>query len=317
MVGYPAAAEAVAAAQFDGEVLAWNDPLHEGPVPGELSNRELAELRARALEQLGYGIERQWWEAWTARDQRFVAALQRDKEWVLWFEPVLVDQLQEIDLLRRLTGEPKRPSLWVVPAPEGLAQLQPSDLIALFSRAELLLGDLSWAGRSWQAFSGDNPAALLGLMRDPELPAPAQRALKRWLEEFPDSRDGLTRTERSLLELLQEGPLSEADLFGQHQARDSWHPVGDAVLRSRLEELARGRRPLVENAGSGVWRLSREGQEVLAGRLHRLDVSRLDRWFGGARLVSPERVWMLDRAKGTFQLQPHRPLGLVAPDDQP
>lgn len=302
VVGYPAAAEALASAPFEGEVLAWNDPLHEGPVPGDLADYDLAELRARALEQLGFGDEREWRESWWDRNRRFEGALERHREWVLWFEPVLTDQLQQLDLLRRVARSRIAPILWVVPAPEGLAEFSSTELVSLFAKAEREPENLAWAERVWGAWTRDDPREMVARAEDPEVPLRVRSILDRWLEEFPDPEDGLTRMERELLGLLRQGPLPQAELFEQYQGRDPLHPVGDAVLAARLEELSQAASPLVEKRENATWGLSELGFAVLAGRRNRLELTGIDRWLGGVRLVSPDRVWTWDRKRRSFKL---------------
>lgn len=301
VTGYPAALEAIESAQFGGQVVMWRDPLHEGPVPGDLTPEELARLRAPALERLGYGPEREWLESWSVRDRGLASSLEMDSEIVLWFEPVVVDQLQLLDVLRRIARSARSSKLLVVSAPEGLGRLEAQELIALFARAVPFDRVPAWAVRAWKAFSGEDPDELARMATDPDLPATMQEIFRRWLEEFPAEGDGLTRTERGLLERLGAGPVRETELFPAWQQADPWHPVGDAVLRQRLEELAAGSRALVDQPEAGTWRLTSLGRSVLEGKVDRIDAIGFDRWMGGIRVVAPDRV--LRRSKGAWRLR--------------
>src|SRR4029078_333132 len=84
-------------AGVSGDILLWCDVLHEGPVPGGISERDLRQMRARFLSH-------------SDRDsQRIMSDMERSvsrvdnrdprEEVILWFEHDLFDQLNLIQLL--------------------------------------------------------------------------------------------------------------------------------------------------------------------------------------------------------------------------
>src|SRR5215468_2177322 len=81
-----------------GEILAWCDVLHEGPVPAGVDDAELCRVRTGFLNA-GDDLER--------RDRIFAES----DEVVLWFEHDLYDQLQLIQILDRCRRMAKRASL--------------------------------------------------------------------------------------------------------------------------------------------------------------------------------------------------------------
>ena len=89
----------IEAARIPGAVSIWADPLHDGPVPGNLTDDGLIEVRARHLSDrhdaasLSAAIEEL--RAW----RRAVAAHDIYRELVLWYEHDLFDQLNLIQLL--------------------------------------------------------------------------------------------------------------------------------------------------------------------------------------------------------------------------
>ena len=85
-------------AGIEGDVLAWRDILHEGPVPADLSEDGLDEVRARFLAGLGAGSYEEVRASFAEREVALAAALEGD-EIVLWFEHDLYDQLQLIQIL--------------------------------------------------------------------------------------------------------------------------------------------------------------------------------------------------------------------------
>ena len=88
----------IAEAGIPGLLSIWADPLHDGPVPGDLTDDALLEVRARFLgapaEDPGIdpveGLKA--WRQIIERDDAY-------DELVLWFEHDLFDQLNLVQLL--------------------------------------------------------------------------------------------------------------------------------------------------------------------------------------------------------------------------
>ena len=84
-------------------MLAWNDALHEGPVP-DLPRRQLLEARAAFLASCGWGEADAILAELEARDERLRPALSGGEEVLLWFEHDLYDELQLLDVLALAAG---------------------------------------------------------------------------------------------------------------------------------------------------------------------------------------------------------------------
>jgi len=82
-----------------GAVLAWQDVLHEGPVPAG-PRAHVREARAGFLSDCGWGRRASIAGALERRDEQLVDALRAGVHVVLWFEHDLYDQLQLVDALR-------------------------------------------------------------------------------------------------------------------------------------------------------------------------------------------------------------------------
>ena len=133
-------------------------------------------------------------------------------------------------------------------------------------------------------------------------------ALRRFLEEYPSTADGLSRTERRFLELAATGPRSLLDMFPRmHEHEDAYY-VTDSTLSELADRLSRGVTPLIEVTGdtgeSGLTALRRSvnltatGRDVLARRLDAIDVMGIDRWFGGVHLQAGGDIWRWDPNQG-------------------
>src|SRR5687768_16115723 len=87
-----------------GEVLTWDDTLHEGPAPARLSSDELREVRARFIVACGWASYDEAFSRFARRDAALAGYRDHD-EIVLWFEHDLYDQLQLIQILDRFAGQ--------------------------------------------------------------------------------------------------------------------------------------------------------------------------------------------------------------------
>jgi hypothetical protein len=262
---------AAAAGIEPAEVLVWRDVLHDGPVPAGLGTAALAELRARHLAACGWANDAL--AVFRDRDAH-LAAHPRDAEVVLWFEDDLFDALQLAQVEDRLAGRPGPVTRVRLPHPPR------GDLRAALAAREPIEPDPA----AFAALRSDDPRAWL------DVPAFA-----RLLEELPDSRSGLSRLERQILEALAPRPLTPAELFTAAAAPE--HPpwIGDTALLALADDLE----PLVSRA-DGRYELTPDGEAVLAGHTTR---PRADRWLGGVHLGPGHPDW-------TFNAESRRPVRL-------
>jgi hypothetical protein len=220
---------------------------------------------------------------------------------VLWFEHDLYDQLELVDILA-LAGEtgfdPQQLELIEVdsfpgrPRFRGLGELNVQQLESLWpQRRAVTDDDTAAAQRAWEAVRRSDPRGVADLSADPPAARPLLgAALHRLLEELPAVHDGLSRTERQLLGLLDAGPLLTGALFVASQDLEEAPFHGDFWIFRTLERLA----PLVWVEGE-VASITEEGRRVFAGELDAVEVLGIDRWVGGTHLV-PGAVWRWDGA---------------------
>lgn len=306
-----------------GEVFAWRDILHEGPVPAGLSLSDLSEVRARFLAGAGLGVSYDGVLAdFRARDSALARFAEHD-EVVLWFEHDLYDQLQLLQLLDWFATQnmgatrlslicigsfPGRPNF------HGLGELIPAELGTLFpTRRSVTSAELALGRVAWQAFRSPNPTALEDLLAADTTALPFLRAaLARHLEEFPAVANGLSRTERQLLDVIATGSETPRAIFRASQAQEDAPFMGDTPLYTYLGRLNAGPQPLVALVGGGRFLLPHEsaspeqfaaqrlaptdaGRAVLAGRADQLALNGIDRWLGGVHLKTPGPIWRWDQ----------------------
>jgi hypothetical protein len=303
-------------AGLGGSVLAWRDVLSEGPLPAT-DDLRFAEIRAAYLAGARYGDITTIRDSY-AEDFRRLAEAAKAEEVALWFEHDLHDQLQLVFLLAwlsrqgRQTGALSLISVDRFPGIErftGLGQLQPAQLAALYPSRRLVEGEAKALGReAWDAFTAATPARLnaLALRRETALPF-LRAAVRRYLEEYPALRTGLSRTEQTILTTLGNRAATTGELFQQVSAQEDATFMGDWSFWRVLRGLARGPHALITLEGPASdgpqlpvldVRATSEGHAVLAGELHAVTLRGVDRWHGGVHLLGPEARWAWDAVAG-------------------
>ena len=276
--------------------LAWNDVLHEGPVPAGLSLEEMGRIRAAFLASCGWGAPDHVAGEFVRRDQA-LARFRDYEEVVLWFEHDLYDQLQLIQLLHWFAGrEWGAARLALICNQEYLGHLRPEELQARFpARRAVSASQLNLGRAAWEAFCAPDPADLgrLAVTESSDLPC-LPGALLRFLEQFPGLGDGLSRTERQVLEVLSEGPSRFGEVFSAEQRKEERIFLGDATLWLYIHRLARAPVPLLTVEGKRL-AITEVGREVLARRADSVRLNGIDRWLGGVHLEGPEALWRWDR----------------------
>ena len=245
-----------------GTILPWRDVLHEGPVRAGLALEELSCERAQFIAQAGWGKLERVLEDFRSRDAAFRQAGQHD-EIVLWFEHDLYDQLQLVQVLDGLS-DLRGPPISLVCEAEYLGTMsaeRAAELLAL--RNPATRRHFHEARAAWAAFRSPNPKDIESV-KPAALPFLAA-ALRRHLEEFPWTTDGLSRTERRILKALERGPLPLAKLLREVEEDPAF--VGDAVLAWHLRRL--------------------EEEGLLEGKRRR----RLPRWLGGYEVKDERLRW--------------------------
>jgi hypothetical protein len=295
--------ETMRRAHVVGDIVAWRDVLHEGPVPA-LGAAELRRVRAQFLATMGTAPVAAIEADLFARDERLGAAVAAEERVVLWFEHDLYDQLQLLQILAGLPDRPVGVELICVgsfpgrPGFAGLGELDPDELASLWPvRTPVVNEHVRAARAAWDAFRAPDPRGLVRTATAPDERLPfVAPALRRLLEELPGARDGLSRTERQLLAAIAAGAGSGEEAFLAAAENEEARFLGDATAFERLNELASGPHPLL----TGELALTDAGAEVLAGRADRIALNGLDRWLGGVHLRSGDGVWRWDAQRGAL-----------------
>jgi len=307
-----------------GDVLPWRDVLHDGPVPGGHRLEALSDLRAGFLARQTRLALAKIRDGMATRD-----ATLRDAgafaEIVLWFEHDLYDQLQILQILDTLAADAAvRGETFLIcidrfPGVEpfhGLGQLNPDQVAGLWpERQPVGESAFSLAQTGWRAFTSDTPHALNDLLGAETKALPfLGAAISRLLAEYPSRRDGLSRTEQTIADMVSEGIAAPDALFREHQAREPAPFLGDWSFWDRVAGLCGGPAPLLAETTTGIFNhpprdgregfdrqrlaLTDAGRRVRGGEADAVALNGIDRWIGGVHLQTAANVWRFDPEAG-------------------
>ena len=273
-----------------GRIVPWDDVLHEGPVPAGLNAGALRDTRAEFLASCGWGTSASIVRQLSERDQA-LEALERVDEIVLWFEHDLYDQLQLVQILDRLPVDGV-PRITAVAGDDYLGYQPVTRFGELFgTRREVTSSQRLAARDAWTAFRSADPRAIVDAIPRvsdlPHLPA----ALRRHLQQYPSTTNGLSRTEQQALEAIARGITALRDVYAQanHQSEEAVF-MSDAAFLAHIRALTQPPAPLLTISGDQL-SLTVEGRQVLAGEEDRVGLCGIDRWLGGVHLHGRGRVW--------------------------
>jgi hypothetical protein len=306
-------------AGIPGQTSIWADPLHDGPVPGHSSDEQLLEVRARYLAADGdLRIDPAETIAELRRWRQVIDDHASYDELVLWYEHDLFDQLNLLQVLDRIaqTVRGHKPvSLICIdafpghPRFKGLGELTPAELGSLFdTRRPITDEQYALAARAWGAFRADSPLPLDALLRTDTSALPfLAAALARHLEDYPWTRDGLSRTERRVMSLAQSAPIEIGAAFPHMHDDETAFYIADSSFWHVVTELQSTTPPLVRvtvtssavgRLPAGTIALTATGRSVIGGHADRVELCGLDRWLGGVHLTTAQPVWRWDHAQG-------------------
>jgi len=300
-------------ARIQGDIIPWQDVLHEGPVNASLSLRDLSELRALFISERGWDDFAHVSGDFAQRDLT-LSKLDRFDEVVLWFEEDLYDQLQLLQLLAFFSdSKDRRAKLSMIVVVGYLASLTSAALGELEpKRAPVTDAQLQLGKRAWTAFGSTDPTAIARIIEgDTSALRFLSAALTRHLEEFPGSGNGLSRSEREALTAVEAGHVTPVAAFLEVAKHQPSIFLGDIVFYWYLERMSDSDTPLVTwKDGSRVIAPrgredSREfvtgqlmvtdlGREVLAGKQDWQRINRNTRWLGGVEIRPGPGGWRWD-----------------------
>ncbi|MCW9045043.1 MAG: hypothetical protein OQK35_01805, partial [Alphaproteobacteria bacterium] len=170
------------------------------------------------------------------------------------------------------------------------------------------------ASKAWASFRQPDPHSWAALLENSieQLPY-LTSAILRMLEELPDVKNGLSRSEEQILRHLSQKENTPVELFRACQSKEEAKFMGDGTFFNLLENLAGSKIPLIQGLGtSSFWSavtqkdpqkyfsasvsLTEAGQATLGGMFDHAVKNNINRCWGGTHLKAGN-IWRWDRAK--------------------
>ena len=154
----------------------------------------------------------------------------------------------------------------------------------------------------WKAFTSDNPVHLHAFINKKHEDLPfLNDALRRFLEEYPDEKNGLSRNEKQILEIIDADIKKPPEIFLKYQDYEEAQYLGDWTFFHYINNLIDKKHPLVETSTKeSFWfppfsendkrflsqnlQTTQTGKKVLSGKLNFIALNGIDKWLGGVHL---------------------------------
>jgi hypothetical protein len=297
-------------AGFEGDFLEYSVPYCTGPVSAGPDRHELMAhyLVESFPEARGGLVYERVLEGLKADEEALGRSALAYGRVVLWMEHDPWDQLILARLLARYADTPpSRLELIVVSEFPGAArflgigQLPAEALRALWAtRRQVTPAQLSLGRDVWSALCDGSPERLAALARSgtPALPIMAP-ALHRHLQELPWLEDGLSLTQRQILQVLSRGSTTLNDVFFEIQRRDPLPSITDLGVLHVVNEMLRTLEPALVRtpppSGSRTFAqqltITGTGTAVLRGERDWLSLQPPPRWVGGVQVMPGTALW--------------------------
>jgi hypothetical protein len=237
---------------------------------------------------------------------------------VLWMEHDNYDHLVLVRLLAHYADHPKPRVLELIAVDEfpggerflGVGQLPPEALRLLWpTRKPVTESQLALGKEVWDALTSPDPRRLAAIARTrtPALPILAP-ALDRHLQELPSTVNGLSLTERLILEILDEleSPTMNQVFWTLTLHREPLFFIGDAGIARIVRDMEHAAEPplvrTIDTPGERLFRnrltLTDAGRTVLRGARDWHTLGPRPRWVGGVHVVPGRPGWRWNEAQG-------------------
>lgn len=241
---------------FAGETLVWKETYLEGPLPDtgdlHLFRKARAEYLSHFAELSHINTERIYQHLQKMDDT--ILTLPDNATLMLWFDSCIFDQTILMRILYLLNRKrTANPEVFLYCCDGNC--LTSEDFESGFTRKiQLFPADIETSGKAWNAFVRKDRDAMLQAA-DKEnferLPA-MKKALLRYADEVPD-KNGLTRTQRQILQIVSEKSCSFTEIFKGLDSFEEYPFLGDTACQRLLDELQK--RGLLEITQDNRYRL--------------------------------------------------------------
>ena len=234
-----------------GDVIIWREMLSEGPVAANISYEDFFSLRRQWISETIGDDSEEYKSKVISEFNRLVELtnIAEVDEMILWFEFDLHCQVNLIFLLNffSVRGHPFKLSL-ICPASHpnhsnfgGIGQLTPEEFKELpLQKVALDERDLQIASDAWRSYcSCDESEIRKFISRDHHHLVALKRAFEAPLNRFPDKATGLSRLEKTLIDIINSGLTRKEDIYHEFWKSNLIYGMGDSQIDIYLEKLQR------------------------------------------------------------------------------
>jgi len=280
---------------IDGDFLAWEDFLHEGPVPENLSLEKLSKIRAKFIAQKGLEDIQNIYKKFKYRNN-ILKTYKKYNQIDLWFENDLYDQLQLIQILDWFSKSAiNNNNIYIISPNNYLMKSTPKDLkkFAIYNRELVNHNHFITAKKAWMAFSSESPYSWCKLLNDDTDSLPFLKdTVQRIIEEYPNNINGLSRTAHQALLSISKNIHHPNNIFIDYQKSEYRPFMGDIIFFYILKELVENNLLNSTQEGKNL-ELTNLGREILEGKKNLFNHTKVDRWIGGVHITN-KNSWCWD-----------------------
>ena len=229
---------------FIGNTLVWKEIYLEGPLP---ETDDLHRFRTARAEYLSHfaelsdiDISRLYKHLQRMDDA--ILSLPENASLMLWFDSCIFDQTILMRILYLLNSRKNGlPEIFLYCCKGNCLSSDDFERGAK-EKTHLTRLDLETAAKAWLAFQSHDAERMKQLLREEEFQHLPQMktALERCMEEIPDE-NGLSRTQRQMLQLISRGASSFVEIFKGLDSFEELPFLGDTGCQRILDDLlARG-----------------------------------------------------------------------------
>lgn len=280
---------------IEGDFLMWGDFLYSGEIREGISLEELSKIRAEYISSIGLGEFNSIYQEFKGRN-RILISFKKYQKIYLWFESDIYDQLQLIEILDWFAKyAPFNTNIYIINIFKPLIQT-PKDKICnylLYNKEPITRSHYIVAKKAWSAFSTDSPYPWYRLLFDDTEALPYLKdTVKRVLEEYPNSINGLNRTEYQILKAVNQGRYNPKEIYITAQQMEERPFMGEAILFFNLKNLSQLN--LLNYMDNGKrFTITPFGKKILNSKEFLYKVKKIDRWIGGVHLTN-SNLWCWD-----------------------
>ena len=310
-----------------GDVQVWMEIFIEGPTPSNVSEKKWRQIRSEFICSQYFttmSIE----SALQGADDRYnnLEKAKKYEEVILWFDACMFDQTLMIHLIDKLaTIDLGKTKLSLVCAGEfpgfdlfnGFAELNSVQMASLMDfRHEISPAEIKLAGAAWRAFTSDNPSDIETLIAGDCSALPyLANALKRFLQKYPFTRNGLNRTQNQIMNAVSDGAVTLMEIFTAVSGMEERPFMGDTSFWQIIHDLAVVHIPVLKVTGpeslDKISKVDREaltskelrkweisitdaGKKVMNNEEDFIELNGIDCWLGGVHLRGCDSQWRWD-----------------------